>query len=208
MKIYGHPLSSCTRKVLMTLAEKNASADFELVDLLTDAQHSAEHRARHPFAVVPVLEDDGFRLYESRAIQRYLDARSDESPLTPKSKRERALMDQWLSVDQSYVAPHLRTLAIERVMKKIGGKSPDENVTKAAENSLENAFAILDDALVGAEFLAGDSLSLADISLLPYVASLSMLNATHVIESRPHLKAWHRRMSARPSWQKTIALSH
>jgi glutathione S-transferase len=207
MKIYGHPLSSCTRKVLMTLAEKNESAEFQLVDLLTHAQHSAEHLARHPFAVVPVLDDDGFRLFESRAILRYLDARSGESSLTPKSKRDRARMDQWLSVDQSYVAPHLRTLAIERMLRKLDGLAPREELTKAAENSLESAFAILDDALASSEFLAGDSLSLADISLQPYVASLPMVQAPHVIESRPHLKAWHERMSARPSWKKTIALS-
>src|SRR3979411_2371133 len=115
MKVHGHPQSSCTRKVLVTLAEKGRRADLVVVDLFAHAQKSATHLARHPFGVIPVLEDDdGFVLYESRAIIRPLDATLDGPSLTPREARERARMDQWLSVDQSYVGPHTRALAIER----------------------------------------------------------------------------------------------
>jgi hypothetical protein len=53
MKIYGHPLSSCTRKVKMTLAEKGAAAEFAVIDLFTGEHKSAGHLARQPFGVVP-----------------------------------------------------------------------------------------------------------------------------------------------------------
>src|SRR4051794_32297276 len=122
MKLYGHPLSSCTRKVLVTLAEKRHNdAQLLSVDLFSGAHKKEGYLARHPFGVVPVLDEDGFVLLESRAIVRYLDARLDGPPLTPTSLKERARMDQWLSVDQAYVAPHTRSLAIERIVRKHEG---------------------------------------------------------------------------------------
>src|SRR4051795_9201851 len=73
MKVYGHPISTCTRKVLATLAEKGAAFEFVVVDLFKGEHKAAEHLARQPFGQVPVLEHDDFRMYESRAIIRYLD---------------------------------------------------------------------------------------------------------------------------------------
>jgi len=61
MKIYGHPHSSCTRKVLLTLAEKGQEAAFCSIDLYQGEQKSEPHLARHPFGVVPVLDDGRFR---------------------------------------------------------------------------------------------------------------------------------------------------
>src|SRR5258708_6995666 len=133
MKVYGHPLSSCTRKVLMTLAEKGVSATFVPVDLFVGEHKASAHVARHPFGMVPVLEDDGFVLYESRAILRYLDAKYAAPGLTPKAPRDVARMNQWLSVDQSYVAPHTKALAVERIVKKHEGIAPDPAVERAAE---------------------------------------------------------------------------
>lgn len=206
MKVYGHPLSSCTRKVLLTLAEKGRPADFEPVDLFVGEHKAATHMARHPFGVVPVLEDDdGFVLYESRAVIRFLDARFPEPSLTPAAPRDRARMDQWLSVDQSYVAPHTRALAIERVVKKHEGRGSDPAVERAAEGALAAALAVYDAALRGREHLAGEAFSLADVSLMPYVASLPMIGAEHLLGPLPHLRAWWERESGRPSWRKVVA---
>ncbi len=205
MKVHGHPLSSCTRKVLVTLAEKNRRAELVVVDLFAHAQKSAVHVARHPFGVVPVLEDDdGFVMYESRAIIRYLDATLDGPSLTPRAPRDRARMDQWLSVDQSYVGPHTRALASERLLRAREGLPVRDDVCRAAEDALANAFAVYDAALAERAWLAGDAISLADISLMPYVASLPMIAASHVIERAPNVRAWWARASERPSW-KSIA---
>jgi glutathione S-transferase len=205
MKLFGHPLSSCTRKVLVVLAEKGAAADFVHVDLFAAEQKTQSYLARHPFGVVPVLEDGDFVLYESRAILRHLDRVLGGLPLTPASGRQAARMDQWLSVDQSYVAPHTRTLAIERIVKKHDGAiqdlRPDPHAERAAEQALAHAFRVLDRALAESAYLAGDAFSLADVSLMPYVASLPMLGAGHLLGDTPHLGAWWRRTSARSSWR-------
>jgi glutathione S-transferase len=205
MKLYGHPLSSCTRKVKMLLAEKGAEAEFVLVDLFEGAHKSAAHLARHPFGVVPVLDDDGFVLYESRAILRYLDTRLPGPSLVPTNPKEAARMAQWLSVDQSYVAPHTRALAVERVVKKHGGLPPDAQAVETAEKALRHALEVIDRALGESEHLAGRAFSLADISLVPYVASLPLIGAEHVTRDLPRLAAWKSRVEARPSWKRAIA---
>ncbi len=205
MKVYGHPLSSCTRKVLITLAEKGQPWELIVVDLFTAEQRASAHMARHPFGVVPVLADDGFVLYESRAIVRYLDRRFPDPPLVPSSARAAARMDQWLSVDQSYVAPHTRALAIERIVKKHEGKEPDLAVTRASEGALSSALAVYDRALAESTFLGGEAFSLADVSLMPYVASLPMIGAQHLLAPLASLRAWWERAQSRPSWRALMA---
>jgi glutathione S-transferase len=204
MKVYGHPLSSCTRKVLLTLAEKGQTAEFVRVDLFIGEHKTAAHVGRHPFGVVPVLDDDGFMLFESRAIIRYLDARFGASSLTPRAPKDIARMDQWLSVDQSYVAPHTRALAVERIVKKHQGLEPDPAAERAAESALGLAFATIDRRLSAAPFLAGERFSLADISLMPYFASLPMIGADRVAENLVHLGAWWARVSQRESWRLAV----
>jgi glutathione S-transferase len=205
MKVYGHPLSSCTRKVLIALAEKGETAEFVHVDLFLGEHKTGLHMARHPFGVVPVLEDGDFVLYESRAILRYLDARMPANPLVPRGPREVARMDQWLSVDQSYVAPYTRALAIERLVKPREGHAPDAAAVRAAEGALGAALRVVDGALRASPYLAGASFSLADVSLMPYVASLSMLGSESLRADLPHLGDWWSRVSARPSWRGVVA---
>jgi glutathione S-transferase len=207
MKVYGHPLSSCTRKVMMTLAEKGRDADFVTVDLFTGEHKGAGHLVRHPFGVVPVLDDDGFVLFESRAIVRYLEAKLGGARLVPDAPRSVARMDQWMSVDQSYVAPHTRALAIERIVKKHQGADADATAIDASERALAHAFATIDDALAKNTWLAGDAFSLADISLAPYVASLPMIGAQRLLSGLPYLSAWWSRVRERPSWQRVLALA-
>jgi glutathione S-transferase len=71
--LYGNKFSTCTRRVLLTLAEKEAEAEFRNVDFQKMEQRSPEYMEKHqPFGKVPVLYDGEWKLYESRAIVRYL----------------------------------------------------------------------------------------------------------------------------------------
>ena len=90
MKIYGHPGSTCTRKVMMTAHETNTPFELVLVDFAKGEHKQPAHLARQPFGQVPTLDDDGFKMYESRAISRYIDAKAG-GVLTPKSLQARAL---------------------------------------------------------------------------------------------------------------------
>src|SRR5579872_2127874 len=106
MKIFGYSRSTCTRKVMMTLMEKNIPFTLEVIDLAKGEQKNPAHFNRHPFGVVPVLEeDDGFRIYESRAIMRYIDRHLTDFSLTPTDLHEYGRMEQWINVEQAYFSP-------------------------------------------------------------------------------------------------------
>lgn len=205
MKLYGHPLSSCTRKVLVTAAEKAADVDLVTIDLFAGEHKQPAHLARHPFGVVPVLDDDGFVLFESRAIVRYLDGRLPGASLVPASARACARMDQWLSVDQSYVAPHVHTLVVQRILRRHDGLPVDVAAVSEAERGLAQAFAAIDRALQGDRYLAGELFSLADISLMPYVAGLAAVEAAHLLGDLRHVTRWWAEVSARASWRTVTA---
>jgi glutathione S-transferase len=110
MKLYGHPWSINTRKTLMTLAEKGHQAELVLIMIPKGEQKSIEHLARHPFGKVPVLDDDGFVLYETRAINRYLDQKLGGTALIPGDDRDAARVEQWMNIADSYFIPHAHPL--------------------------------------------------------------------------------------------------
>src|SRR6185295_13510330 len=89
MKIYGHPMSTCTRKVLMTLAETNTPYELQVVEFATGEHKKPPHLARQPFGQVPALQDGDFELYESRAMCRYINDKASGS-LVPRDLRDRA----------------------------------------------------------------------------------------------------------------------
>ena len=94
MNIYGHPWSVNTRKTVMTLAEKGHEANFKPVMIPKGEHKLPEHIALHPFGKVPVPEDDDFVLYETRAINAYLDRKLPGPSLTPSANRDLARFDQ------------------------------------------------------------------------------------------------------------------
>ena len=65
LTVYGHPMSTCTRKVLMTLAEDEIPFEMSLVDFATGAHKKEPHLGRQPFGRIPAIDDDGFQLFES-----------------------------------------------------------------------------------------------------------------------------------------------
>lgn len=204
MKVYGHPFSTCTRKVLATLAEKGHKAELVLVDILKGEQKQPAHLARQPFAVIPVLEDDGFTMYESRAICRYLDLKLSGPSLTPHDIHARARMEQWISVESSYFSPTAMKIIWQNYFGKMMGKEPDMAVVAQAKSDLTRSLDTLEHALNGQEYLAG-SFSLAEICYLPYIEYLYAAGAgEELIGSRPHLAAWWKRISERPAWQHAI----
>lgn len=201
MKVYGHPMSTCTRKVLMTLAEKGAHAEFVLVDIMKGAGHGAEHLARQPWGQVPVLEDDdGWQLYESRAICRYLDEKLPGPKLTPADLRQRAAMEQWVSIETSnFTAPAMKII-YQLLFSKFMGKEPDLAVAEEGRKGVRRAVAVMDRQLEGHNFLIGDGLTLADIFFMPYIEYLGMCGEIGLITESPRVAAWWTRVSERPTW--------
>jgi glutathione S-transferase len=202
MKVYGHPMSTCVRKVLTTLDEKGHEAEFVLVDLMKGEHKQPAHLARQPFGVVPAIEDDGFWLYESRAIIRYLDERLPGPSLTPKDIKDRARMEQYISIEQSYFSPGALAIFRNLVLAKMMGREPDMSAVEKGKSEVSKTFDIVEKELAGREFLSGSAFTLADVCWMPYVQYLFPSGAGSMVTERPHLGAWWQRVSTRPSWVK------
>jgi glutathione S-transferase len=202
MKLYGNPFSTCTRKVLATLAEKNHQAEFVVIDFAKNEQKSAEHLARQPFGVVPYIEDGNFTMYESRAIIRYLDAKLPGVSLTPQKLEDRARMEQWISVEASYFSSAAMKIVMQTFFGRMRGKEPDMKIVEAGRAELGKVADIVDKHLAGKQFFAGEMFSLADICFMPYVEYLFPAESGDIVTSRSNLSAWWNRVSARPSWLK------
>jgi glutathione S-transferase len=201
VKIYGHPWSINTRKVLMTLAEKGHEGELVLVNLPKGEHKQPDHMARHPFGKVPVL-DDGFLLYESAAINRYLDRTLAGPPLVPGGAEGAARVDQWISVADSYFAPHAQSLVLETVFRRHLGGERNAQAIDAARAGMQPVLDAMDRGLASSAYLGGPEFSLADVHFMPYLEYLAQTGQGEHVEGRRSLKEWWARVSSRSAWQR------
>jgi glutathione S-transferase len=197
IKVFAHPASTCTRKVLTTLAETNTPHEFVMVDFAKGEHKAPEHMARQPFGQVPSINDDGFALYESRAIIRYINDKASGS-LVPTNPQQRALMDEWMSIETSNFTNHAMKFVYHYVM----GRPQEPAVLAAADVALNVALSVMEKQLTASEYLVPSGFSLADICFMPYVEYLMPTPAKEIVAKYPHVMAWWNRCSERPSWRK------
>ena len=203
--VYGPAYSTYTRSARLALEEKGVPYRLEEIDMLGGACAEPEYLARHPFAKVPAFEHDGFALYETSAIMRYVDEAFDGPALQPADAKGRARMEQVISVIDSYGYPSLvGGLVMQRLVAPMLGNECDEAVVAEAlpkaATSVEALGAILgDDA-----YLAGETMSLADLHAVPIFSYVSNIpECAAMISAQPTMTRWWQAMSARESVVKT-----
>jgi glutathione S-transferase len=202
--VHTVPGSPFARAVLATLEEK--SAPYRVAPVAPGATKSPQYLARHPFGRVPVLEHDGFWLYETQAILRYLDRVLPKPALTPADPRRAARMDQAMNINDWYLFQGVgNVIVFHRVVgPRVMGLQPDEAAISAAMPKARTVFSELARLLGGQPFLAGDALSLADLMVAPAVAFFTQTPEwTELGAPHANLVAWLSRMEARPSLKAT-----
>ena len=119
--LVGHPMSTCTRRVAAIFKEKGVPFEFKLIDFAKGEHKAAEYLKSQPFGQVPYIIDDGFVLFESRAIGRYIASkyRNQGTPLIPDPAdlKATALFEQAASIEQSAFDPYASGIASEKVFK-------------------------------------------------------------------------------------------
>jgi glutathione S-transferase len=201
--VHSIPGSPFGRAVLTALEEKGAS--YRLSPVAPGSLRSPEHLARHPFGRVPVLEHDGFMLYETQAILRYLDRVLPTPALTPPDPRRAARMDQVMNVNDWYLFQGVgNVIVFHRVIGPLMGLAPDEAAIEAAMPRARAVFAELARLLGEQPCFAGDAVSLADLLVAPQISFFTQTPEWSVLGA-PHknLVAWLARMEARPSLKAT-----
>jgi glutathione S-transferase len=202
--VYGVPGSPYLRSALLGLHEKGAS--YRLAALQgPGAVRSEDHLRRHPFGRVPVLEHGEFRLYETQAILRYLDAVLPGPALQPQEPRAAARMNQIAGIVDWYVFPYITVgITAERFMSQLFWNRPpnEANITQAVPRAWV-CVRELERLLGSSEFLTGDTLSIADLMVAPHLQFFRATPEAEQLMRGTSLDAWLKRMQARPSMQAT-----
>ena len=199
--IFGFPQSTFVRTIRMTCEEKGVPHSLEPVEWGAPA-----HRARHPFLRIPAFQHDGFQLYESLAVARYVDRTFEGPPLQPEATPELARMDQWVSAIEDYFYQTMvRELIIPRLVVPSRGGEPDEEGIAKAVPKIQDLLQVTDDALAENAYLAGPALTLADLFLAPILFWVSQTpEGKPLVSGSASVARWYAGMEQRPSFAATM----
>ncbi|MFI5020104.1 MAG: glutathione S-transferase family protein [Alphaproteobacteria bacterium] len=201
LTLYGFPQSTYVRTARMACEEKGVAYTLESADFKGEA-----YRKLHPFAKVPALRHGDLVLFETEAIIRYVDEAFPGPALQPAEAAERARMAQWLSAIGSYVYPTMiGKIVIERFAPNIFNRATDEAVIKSAVPDLAYQLGVLEQALAHSPWLAGPSLSLADLLLAPILFYVGMVpEGQKALPGHKALARWNEAMASRASFKATV----
>ncbi len=205
MKLYCFPPSPNSWKVLATAHQIGMPLELVIVDLTKGEQRKPEYLELNPTGRTPTLVDDGFALWESSAIMRYL-ADKRETPLFPKDARTRADIARWDSWHGQHWSRGAVPFLFENLVKKVMGiGEPDEKVLAQAAQTFHQEAAVLDRHLGRHEWLVDDAMTLADFIV---VAPLAYAEQARIpLENYSNIKRWLARLMALPAWQETTPVS-
>ncbi|KAJ7809677.1 glutathione S-transferase [Mycena leptocephala] len=190
--------------VALTLAEKQIPFELVAINLAQKENKTPEFLAMHPFGQVPVIDDDGFILYESRAICRYLAEKyaTQGTPLLPTGLKERALVEQAASIEFANFLPAVLNVVTELVRKPMSGKPADDAASAAALAELSAILDVYETILSKRKFLAGDEFTIADLFHFSYAPMLADAGVAIMTSTGPNVARWWNDLISRPAWIK------
>ncbi|KAG4261502.1 hypothetical protein FPRO03_11519 [Fusarium proliferatum] len=204
------------------MLEKGIDWEYRHVNIIRSEPRSPEHRKRHPFGKIPVLDvvnDRGETVLrireESRAIARYIaiafhgkgnDLMPDISNMSAMATFEEAA-----SIEASYLATKSFQYGSNIIIRPLlGVPSLDRETMEDIWNGLSNDLKAIDEILSTRKYLAGPDFTLADVWSMPWVFTLIDLKGgpDGLFSDLPHLRRWWDKVSVRPAWQEASKLMH
>lgn len=208
MYLWSGTLSPFSAKVRLAMAEKGIEADVREIPWSRQSLWGPKPQAFldvSPRAEVPALVDGELGLFDSTVINEYLEERFPEPPLMPREREARATCRLLEDQADHHLAKHV-TILIREVFMKPGGQDRDEHAVAEAFEAFAAFHAMLDARLgsSASQFLCG-TFTFADIATYLCVTFGQTLGAP-ISEDHAHLRAWHDRVSARPTVAREMTL--
>jgi glutathione S-transferase len=203
--LYGLSRSVYTRIARLALEEKGVRYTFEEVEIFGPAGVPGEHLARQPFGRIPAFAHDGFMLYETGAITRYVDEAFAGARLQPQEPHARARMNQVIGIVDSYAyRPMIWGVFVARIVAPEEGIAADEQLVAESLAKSRTCCRALEEILGSNRCFAGDELTLADVHALPILLYFAMTEeGRDTLSAHPRLRAWLDATAARASVQRT-----
>ena len=203
--VFGAAYSVYVRTVRLALMEKGITYELVDVDVFAEDGVPPEHLARHPFGRIPTFEHNGFELYETDAIVRYIDEVFDGPSLIPNAPRGRARMTQLMRILDcyAYLCMVWGVYAEEISVPQEGGLTDSVRLDEAAGRS-RLCLEALEKLTNGGPFLLGPALCLADLLAAPMFAYFQLATrGQQLLGEQPRLQSWLEHMQRLPSMVAT-----
>jgi len=200
-RVFGLLYSVYTRIVLLTLAEKGVPYEFQAVEIFGDDGVPDTYLEQHPFGRIPAFNHDGYALYETSAITRYIDEAFAGPALQPASARARARVNQIINVLDSYAyRPMVWDIYVERISNPTDGLASDEERIQTAIPTVERCLKVLSQWLADNQFLVTRQLTLADLHAVPMLHYLAQTpEGVDLLGRYGNIHAWLNRLATRTS---------
>ncbi len=202
LKILGRNNSSNVQKVMWCIGELGLKHERTDIGGPFGGNKDAKYLALNPMGLVPTMDDDGFVLWESNSIVRYLAAKHGMGTLCPADPKIRAGAERWMDWQLSAMGP-----AITPVFLGLIRTPPDKRDPAAIEAGRKRAaelFGMLDAHLTGRKFVAGDSLTIGDIPL--GIMAYRWFNFPIERPEHKYARAWYERLAHRPAFKQHVML--
>jgi glutathione S-transferase len=203
LKIWGRMSSINVKKVVWTAQE--LALDFQRTEAggLFGIVKTLDYMALNPNSLVPVIEDNGYVLWESNVIVRYLCAKYSAGDIYPTDIHEQFEAERWMDWQQTTLNPASRPGFWQLIRTPLEQRSP----TLLAESNVavEALMATLDAHLAQRHFMVGDRFTVADIPLACEVHRWFSLPQER--QSRPHIERWYANLCARQASKGVLDLA-
>ena len=203
--VFGAAYSVYVRTVRLTLAEKNVPYHLVEIDVFGEGGPPPDYLMRHPFGRIPAFEHDGFQLYETDAIVRYIDETFDGPSLIPDTSRGRARMTQAMRILDCYAYPNMVWgVYVEQIDAPQEGRQTDPVKLDEAIGRSRTCLEALAGLMDGNSFFFGSTPCLADLLAAPMFAYFRLApQGRQLLGEQPRLESWLERMLIRPSMAAT-----
>lgn len=201
LKIWGRKNSSNVRKALWCAEE--LGLDYEAIDAggAFGVVDTPEYRAKNPNGRVPMIEDDGFVLWESNTIVRYLAARhASGSAWYPADIQARALAEKWMDWTTSSFAAPFRTVFWG--VLRTPAEQQDWAAINAAIKECDDLLAMVEQTLSEQPYLSGAEIGMGDIPLGSFIYAWFEMPIQRA--ALPNVQAWYARLQQRPAYRKAV----
>jgi len=203
LKIWGRTNSINVQKVLWCCAELNVKYERTDAGLQFGVNNTPEYKAMNPNGLVPTISDDGFVLWESHAIVRYLARKHGMGSLCPTDPKAGADADRWMDWHATTVWPNLQP-----VFRELVRVAPDKRnmpLVEESRNKLSASMAVLDAHLANRKFMTGDAFTMGDIPL--GTAVHRWFNLPIKRENYQSLEAWYKRLQGRAAFKQCVDMA-
>jgi glutathione S-transferase len=203
MRLHVFPPSPRATKVIALANHLGLEPEVRIVDLLKGEQHEPAFAALNPNERMPVLEDDGFVLWESNAILHYLASKKPGNELWPADAKSQADVLRWHSWEAAHWFPACAILAFENVIKRVTGQgAPNPEEVARGEEEFHKCARVLNAHLRGRRWLVGNDLTIADFAVGAPMALAEP--ARYPVSTYGEIGRWYGALGSLPGWKKAI----